>query len=127
MSSSRSASESLHLLVSACVCCHSDKHVELHAIGRPGVAATALQGCSGTLHPARSDSDGSWDESGAEHEHKSGDSLNLAHTLGELNVSNAGKWVWLKIKQEGQTAGFGPCFHLPGFHFGTGFVSHSQM
>ena len=23
-------------------------------------------------------------------------------------------WVWLKIKQEGQTAGFGPCFHLPG-------------
>ena len=31
-------------------------------------------------------------------------------------------WVWLKIKEEGQTAGFGPCFHLPGqpileFHF----------
>ena len=24
-------------------------------------------------------------------------------------------------------AGFGPCFHLPGFHFGTGFLSHSQM
>ena len=23
-------------------------------------------------------------------------------------------WMWLKIKQEGQTAGFGPCFHLPG-------------
>ena len=23
-------------------------------------------------------------------------------------------WVWLKIKQEGQTAGVGPCFHLPG-------------
>ena len=22
-------------------------------------------------------------------------------------------WAWLKIKQEGQTAGFGPCFHLP--------------
>ena len=22
-------------------------------------------------------------------------------------------WVWLKIKQEGQTAGFGPCFRLP--------------
>ena len=20
-------------------------------------------------------------------------------------------WVWLKVKQEGQTAGFGPCFH----------------
>ena len=30
-------------------------------------------------------------------------------------------WAWLKIKQEGQTAGFGPCFHLPGFHFGTFF------
>ena len=26
--------------------------------------------------------------------------------------------VWRKIKQEGQTAGFGPCFHLPGLHFG---------
>ena len=24
------------------------------------------------------------------------------------------KWVWLRIKQEGQTAGFSPCFHLPG-------------
>ena len=23
-------------------------------------------------------------------------------------------WVWLKLKQEGQTAAFGPCFHLPG-------------
>ena len=23
--------------------------------------------------------------------------------------------VWLKIKPEGQTAGFGPCFHLPGW------------
>ena len=36
-------------------------------------------------------------------------------------------WVWLKIKQEGQTAGFGPCFHLPGFPFGTGFLSHSHF
>ena len=38
-------------------------------------------------------------------------------------------WVWLKIKQEGPTAGLGPCFqcfHLPGFHFGTGVLSHSQ-
>ena len=26
------------------------------------------------------------------------------------------KWLWLKIEQEGQTAGFGPCFHLPGQH-----------
>ena len=24
-------------------------------------------------------------------------------------------------------AGVGPCFHLPGFHFGTGFWSHSQI
>ena len=23
-------------------------------------------------------------------------------------------------------AGFGPCFHLPGFHFGTGCLSHSH-
>ena len=23
-------------------------------------------------------------------------------------------WVWLKIKQQGQTAGCGPCFHIPG-------------
>ena len=37
------------------------------------------------------------------------------------------KWVWLKIKQGGGLRRFGPCFHLPGFHFGTGFLSHSQM
>ena len=36
-------------------------------------------------------------------------------------------WVWLKINQEGQTAGFGPCFHLPGFDFGIGFLSHSHI
>ena len=24
-------------------------------------------------------------------------------------------------------AGFGPCFHLPGFHFGTGLVSRGQL
>ena len=35
-------------------------------------------------------------------------------------------WVWLKIKQEGQAAGFGSCFHLPGFHLCTGFLSHSH-
>ena len=36
-------------------------------------------------------------------------------------------WVWLKITQEGQTAGFGPCFHL-GFHFGIPFfLSPSHM
>ena len=27
-------------------------------------------------------------------------------------------WVWLKIQQEGQTAGVGPCFHIPGFQLG---------
>ena len=27
-----------------------------------------------------------------------------------------------KLKTRGY-AGFGPCFHLPGFHFGTGFLS----
>ena len=37
------------------------------------------------------------------------------------------RWLWLKIEQEGQTAGFGPCLHLPRFHFGTGFLSHSQI
>ena len=36
-------------------------------------------------------------------------------------------WVWLKIQQEGQTAGFGPCVHLPGSPFGTGFLSHSHV
>ena len=35
--------------------------------------------------------------------------------------------MWLKIEQQGQTAGCGPGFHLPGFHFGTGFLSHSQI
>ena len=24
-------------------------------------------------------------------------------------------------------ASFGSCFHLPGFHFGTGFLSHTHM
>ena len=33
---------------------------------------------------------------------------------GFLERSGSLKWVWLKINQEGQTAGFGPCFHLPG-------------
>ena len=26
-----------------------------------------------------------------------------------------------------KAAGFGPCFHLPGFHLGTGVLSHSQI
>ena len=33
--------------------------------------------------------------------------------------------VVVKIKHK--TAGFGPCFHLPGFHVGTSFLSHSQV
>ena len=37
-------------------------------------------------------------------------------------------WAWLKTKRSGgQTAGSGPCFHLPGFHFATGFLSHSHV
>ena len=31
-----------------------------------------------------------------------------------------------KLNRRGY-AGFGPCFHLPGIHFGTGFLSHSQL
>ena len=31
-----------------------------------------------------------------------------------------------KLNRRGY-AGFGPCFHLPGFHFGTGFLSHRHM
>ena len=32
-----------------------------------------------------------------------------------------GIWVWLRIEEEGQTAGCGPCVHSPGFHVGTVF------
>ena len=38
--------------------------------------------------------------------------------------------LWLKIErsEEGQTAGFGPCFHLIGQNIsGTGFVSHRRV
>ena len=31
-----------------------------------------------------------------------------------------------KLNRRGY-AGFGPCFHLPGFQFGTGFLSHIQI
>ena len=44
----------------------------------------------------------------------------------EVPVLGVHIWMWLKIKLEGQTAGFGPCFHLTGFHVGTGFLSHSH-
>ena len=36
-------------------------------------------------------------------------------------------WVWLKIKELGQTAGFSLWFHLPGCQFGTTLLSHSQF
>ena len=31
-----------------------------------------------------------------------------------------------KLNRRGY-AGFGPCFHLPGFHVGTGFLSHCRI
>ena len=31
-----------------------------------------------------------------------------------------------KLKSRGY-AGFGPCFHFPGFHFGIGFLSHTHL
>ena len=34
--------------------------------------------------------------------------------------------VWVKISPPG-TAGFGPCFHLPGFHLGYRFLTHSHV
>ena len=45
----------------------------------------------------------------------------------EQSQKSVTTWAWLKIKQEGQTAGFGPCFQLPGFRFDTGFLSHSHI
>ena len=35
--------------------------------------------------------------------------------------------MWLKILQEGQTAGFGPCFHFQGSILGTGYLSQSHI
>ena len=40
--------------------------------------------------------------------------LPLSRVPSSLRGSDGHIWVWLKMKQEGQTAGFGPCFHLPG-------------
>ena len=37
------------------------------------------------------------------------------------------KWVWVKIKQLGQTADFSLPFHLLRFQFGPLFLSHTQM
>ena len=36
----------------------------------------------------------------------------LAASLRVASRRFVGVWVWLKIKQPGQSAGFGPCFHL---------------
>ena len=38
--------------------------------------------------------------------------------------SSAMSWVWSKSNHKG-TAGFSPCFHLPGFQFGHLFLTHS--
>ena len=35
-------------------------------------------------------------------------------------------WYGSKLNQQG-TAGFGPCFYLPGFHFGYIFLTHSHV
>ena len=35
-------------------------------------------------------------------------------------------WVWLKIKQQGQTAGFGPCFHQGKPFWYSDFLSHPK-
>ena len=52
--------------------------------------------------------------------------LVIGHQLPRVRTLCRLTWVWLKINNRG-FAGFGPCFHLPGFHFGTGFLSHSHM
>ena len=49
-----------------------------------------------------------------------------ATTQTSTTSASAGSRVWLKMKL-GQTAGFGPCFHFPGFHVGTGFLSHCHI
>ena len=49
--------------------------------------------------------------------------------VGELMQGNRGIRVYgcgSKLNRTGY-AGFGLCFHLPGFHFGTGFLSHSHI
>ena len=49
--------------------------------------------------------------------------LKESNALGS-NIGHMG--VAQKNSQRGY-AGVGPCFHLPGFHFGTGFLSHSHI
>ena len=46
----------------------------------------------------------------------------LAMAKHKLQIS----WVWLKIKELG-LRGFSLCCHLPGFHFGYPFLTHSQL
>ena len=47
------------------------------------------------------------------------------HVLKQIGVLLINGWG-SKLNSRGY-AGVGPCFRLPGFHFGTGFLSHSQM
>ena len=47
-------------------------------------------------------------------------SRSLVRSFGDLGGRGS------KLNRRGY-AGVGPCFHVPGFHFGTGFLSHSQM
>ena len=49
--------------------------------------------------------------------------LALSGMLSALDVLEDG--CSSKLNRRGY-AGFGPCFHLPGFHFGTVFLTHSQ-
>ena len=58
---------------------------------------------------------------------KLGTVLCVSNLVKRLNSpKHANKWVCSKLNRRGYT-GFGLCFHLPGFHFGTSFLSHSQM
>ena len=38
-----------------------------------------------------------------------------------------GKDMAMNFNREPQTAGFGPCFGFPGFHFGTSVLSHGHI
>ena len=52
--------------------------------------------------------------------------------LHDVHVAPGPASLWVlgcgsKLNDRRGYAGFGPCFHLPGFHFGTGFLSHSHL
>ena len=57
-----------------------------------------------------------------------GDSPGVGGTLGRLVVSSRRMWCGCgsKLNHWG-TAGYSPCFHLPGFHFGYLFLTHSHV